>query len=101
MRKLLTCSIVLTLFTSLGTAADLSQEELVRKSKYFLKWDADGDQKLNLEEFTEMTRAQFERNGKSDDPVAEARKRFKRKDINQDAMVDWAEFLDTPGAELP
>jgi Ca2+-binding EF-hand superfamily protein len=74
---------------------ELSKDE--KKAKTFLKWDADGDAKLNKAEYTEMTKAQFEKNGK--DGYAEAaEKRFGNKDTNEDGFVS---FEEQTGMELP
>lgn len=95
----LTALVALTaLFSSSVYAGEkMDQKELDRKAKYFLKWDADGDKQLNKDEYTEMTRVQFE---KKDKPgyEEEAAKRFKRKDADGDGFVT---FEEQNGVKLP
>jgi Ca2+-binding EF-hand superfamily protein len=59
--------------------------------KLFAKWDADGDGKMSLEEFTAMTKAQFEKNGK-EGYEEQAVKRFEYKDENGDGSLTLEEF---------
>ena len=67
--------------------------EAAKKTRYFLKWDQDGDQKLNPAEFTEMTRTQFEKKG-MDGYEEAAQKRFKNKDADKDGFVTFEEQFD-------
>lgn len=88
--------IKITAFTALAVTFQAQaafageQGEAVKKTKYFLKWDTDGDQKLNLEEFTAMTRKQFENKG-NDGWEEAAKKRFKNKDADQDGYISFEE----------
>jgi len=59
--------------------------------KLFKKWDADGDGKISLEEFTAMTKAQFEKNGK-EGYEEQAAKRFEYKDVDGDGSLTLEEF---------
>lgn len=74
---------------------ELSESE--RKAKVFLKWDVNGDNQLDKTEFTEMTKAQFEKNGK-DGYMKAAEKRFKNKDADGDGFVS---FEEQSGMQLP
>ncbi|NDV63209.1 hypothetical protein G0Q06_12155 [Puniceicoccales bacterium CK1056] len=64
--------------------------DVEKKAKVFLKWDTDGDSQLNKAEYTEMTRVQFEKNGKEGYQKA-AEKRFQNKDTNEDGFVSFEE----------
>lgn len=59
--------------------------------KLYKKWDADGDGKMSLEEYTAMTKVQFEKSGK-EGYEAEATKRFEYKDENGDGSLTLEEF---------
>jgi len=74
-----------------NTALAGEKSEAAKKTKVFLKWDQDGDQKLNKAEFTEMTKAQFESKGKDGWEEAAA-KRFKNKDADGDGYVTFEEM---------
>ena len=74
---------------------ELTPKELKGKSNYFLKFDADGDQQLNLEEYTEMVRTQFENSGKTGHEE-EAAKRFARRDLDGDGYISFAENVIPP-----
>jgi Ca2+-binding EF-hand superfamily protein len=74
---------------------ELTPKELKGKSNYFLKFDADGDQQLSADEYTEMVRSQFEKKGK-DGHEPEAAKRMERRDLNDDGYVSFAEHVISP-----
>jgi Ca2+-binding EF-hand superfamily protein len=76
--------------------AAASSEIPANTQKYFAKWDADGDGKMSLEEFTAMTKVQFEKKGK-DGYEAEAAKRFEYKDENGDGSLTLEEFARSRG----
>lgn len=62
------------------------------------KWDADKDGKISKEEFTAMTKAQFESKGK-EGYEAEAEKRFKNRDADGDGVLSAEEFMAAPAAK--
>jgi Ca2+-binding EF-hand superfamily protein len=101
--KKTTIILLTTLITPLAFAGnkmdpgdtELSPKELKGKSNYFLKFDADGDQQLSQDEYTEMVRTQFEKNGKSGHEE-EAAKRFARRDLDGDGYVSFAEHVISP-----
>lgn len=76
--------------------AAASSEIPANTQKYFAKWDADGDGKMTLEEFTAMTKVQFEKNGK-EGYEAEAAKRFEFKDMDGDGSLTLEEFARSRG----
>ena len=59
--------------------------------KQYKKWDADGDGNMSLEEFTEMTKTQFEKNGK-EGYEEQSVKRFEFKDADGDGSLTVEEF---------
>lgn len=73
----------------------LPQDVIDRKARYYLKWDADGNQQLSPDEFEEMVRTQFDNQGKSGHKEA-AGKRFTRRDLDKDGYVSFEEQLMTP-----
>ena len=74
---------------------ELTPKELKGKTNYFLKFDADGDQQLSLDEYNEMVRTQFEKSGK-EGHEEEAARRFERRDLNDDGYVSFAENVIPP-----
>ena len=89
---LIKISVVTALLVSFQahTAVAKDMSEAAKKTRYFLKWDQDGDQKLNSTEYAEMVKVQFENKG-NDGWEEAARKRFKRKDANKDGLVTFEE----------
>jgi len=67
-----------------------AKTDLEKKHDYFSKWDANSDDKLSIEEFTEMVKTQFEKQGK-EGYEAEAEKRFANNDKDGDGFVSWQE----------
>ena len=92
---LIKLTVIIALFVSLqaNTALAGEKSEAAKKTKVFLKWDQDGDQKLNQAEFTQMTKTQFENKGKDGWEEAAA-KRFKNKDANSDGFVTFEEMYE-------
>ena len=83
-------------------SAPVSQDQLKAgipesKVKNFNKLDANKDEKLSLEEFTQTVKTSFEKKGDTSDAYkAEAKKRFKRRDQNKDAALSLEEFAGAP-----
>ena len=63
-----------------------------KQSARFLKFDTDGDGKLNLVEYTAMVKLEFEKNDKVG-YEEEAAKRFKNRDTNGDGFLTQEEFF--------
>lgn len=70
-------------------AAQVEVPENIQKQ--YKKWDADGDGNMSLEEFTEMTKTQFEKNGK-EGYEEQSVKRFEFKDADGDGSLTVEEF---------
>lgn len=66
--------------------------ELQKKQSYIRKFDVDADGKLNLAEFTELTRVEFEKK-KLEGYQEIAQKRFKQKDENKDGFLTAEELI--------
>lgn len=77
---------------SLLSAVTLTAEQLEKKEKYFMKFDADGDKALSEAEFIIMTKTQFEKKEKTG-WEAEGKKRFARNDANGDGKVTFKEWI--------
>jgi len=75
-----------------ATAAPAAQAEVPENvQKLFAKWDADGDGKMSMEEFTAMVKTQFEKKGK-EGYEEQAAKRFEYKDMDGDGFLTLEEF---------
>ncbi|MEX0331898.1 MAG: hypothetical protein AB3N64_10785 [Puniceicoccaceae bacterium] len=79
----------------LAGKADADQKAAERKAKTFLKWDEDGDQQLNKEEFCKMHTSWMEKSGK-EAKQKELDNRFKNKDANGDGQVTFEEHFGMP-----
>lgn len=92
--KNITYITLLALLTTgfLTTASALTEEEMAKKEKYFLKFDANQDRTLSESEYVEMTRVQFQKKGKKGHEE-EGAKRFKRNDKDADGKVTFNEWL--------
>ena len=70
------------------------------KANNFKKLDKDKDEKLSIEEFTVTVKRSFEKKGDTSEAYkTEAKKRFKRRDQNQDGSLSLVEFATPPGSK--
>lgn len=67
-------------------------------AKQFKKWDTDKDGKMSQEEYTAMTKAQYEKKGK-EGYEADSKKRFENKDADKDGSLTLEEFSVQPGKD--
>jgi hypothetical protein len=67
-------------------------DEFEKKKAYLSKYDQDGDVRLSKEEYLGMTRAEFEKQGKSGHEE-ESAKRFKNKDADGDGYITVEELI--------
>ncbi len=86
-----TMSAVLTLV--IGVSAAQALTEVQKKTDYIRRFDKDGDGKLNLAEYTEMTRTQLAEQNNASDYKTIAAERFKDTDADNDGSVTPEEIV--------
>jgi len=96
MNKLIGCLLGSIVFTTIALYAEEKIEAVpIQKQKYFVKWDIDGNGLLTIDEYMACVKKEFDKKGKTGHEE-EAKKRFARRDVNEDGKLDIHEFLSKP-----